>query len=95
MSEEKNIDWFKKELVNNFKDYQITYRFFEEGDFGSLNQVILESSEKGGGIDFWGQGWLGVDLYDYKNDKQLINILLEPHQEDEKNKALKKLKELS
>ncbi|HTG55267.1 MAG TPA: hypothetical protein VL943_03280, partial [Niabella sp.] len=74
--------------------YEITYRFYEEGDFGSLNQVVFESSEKGGGIDFWGLGWLGIDLYDYKNQKQLLNILLEPHQEKEKTQAFLKLQEL-
>jgi hypothetical protein len=94
MHEIKDINWFKRKLSPILKNYEIKYRFYKEGDFGSLHQVIFESSEKGGGVDFWGLGWIGVDLYDYKRDEQLLNVLLEPDQEEEKTKVFNTLQEL-
>ncbi|PSL17648.1 hypothetical protein CLV60_1367 [Dyadobacter jiangsuensis] len=81
---------FKIEIEPTLRGYDIEYRFFENGDFGALNQVVINSTRKGGGIDFWEFGWLGVDLYDYERDEQLLNILLEPHEYNEKEKALEK-----
>jgi len=94
MNEIKDIEWFKKVLTPILNNYEIKYRSYEEGDFGSLNQVIFESPKKGGGIDFWGLGWLGIDVYDYEKNEQLLNILLEPHQELEKEKTFDNLQEL-
>ncbi len=91
MEKAKDIEWFKKVIEPTLKGYKIQYRFYEEGDFGSLNQVIFNSPIKGGGIDFWELGWLGIDIYDYENDEQLLNILLEPYQNEEKEKAFKRL----
>lgn len=92
--ETKDIEWFKQIIAPHLKDYEINYRFYEEGDFGPLTQVIFNSSKKGGGIDFWGLGWLGVDLFDYQKEEQLLNVLIEPHQEKEKEAVFKKLEEL-
>lgn len=90
----KDIEWFKKVIAPTLEGYEITYRFYEEGDFGSLNQIIFNSPKRGGGIDFWGLGWLGVDLFDYETEEKLLNVLLEPHQEKEKNDAFKQLEKL-
>jgi hypothetical protein len=43
---EKNIAWFKNHLAPRLKEYNIEYRFFEEGDFGSLNQVVFNNEKK-------------------------------------------------
>lgn len=94
MEETKDIVWFKTAIEPVLKNYEIQHRFYEEGDFGSLHQIIFNSPEKSGGIDFWGLGWLGIDLYDYKEEKQILNVLLEPHQEEEKRKAFEELKTL-
>jgi hypothetical protein len=94
MEDTKDIEWFKLVIAPTLIGYEITYRFYEEGDFGSLNQVIFNSSKKGGGIDFWGLGWLGIDLFDYKTEEQLMNVLIEPHQNKEKEEAFKQLQEL-
>lgn len=88
MGDIKDVNWFKNTIEPKLTGYKIEYRFYEEGDLGSLTQVIFNSSEKGGGIDFWGLGWLGVDVYDYKNDKQLLNTLLKPEQISEKDLVL-------
>ncbi|NAW50585.1 hypothetical protein GNY06_04025 [Elizabethkingia argentiflava] len=94
MEKVKSLDWFKEEIAPNLIPYELNYRFYEEGDFGSLNQVIFESSGKGGGIDFWSTGWLGVHLVDYIRGEELLNVLLEPHQEQEKTEIFKRLQEL-
>lgn len=94
MEEIKNIDWFKKVIAPHLTGYEISYRFYEEGDFGSLNQVIFNSPTKGGGIDFWGLGWIGIDLVDYETEEQLMNILLDASQQIEQSDALERLQEL-
>ena len=70
-------------------NYKITYRSYKNGDFGDLDQIIIKSKILGDGIDFWSSGWLGIELYDYEKDKQIINVLLEPTEEYENH--LKKL----
>jgi len=89
-----DFDWFKRELAPILKNYDITYRFYEEGDFGSLNQVEFNSIEKGGEIDFWGLGRLEIFVWDYEKEKELLNVLLDPCQEEEKEKVFKRLQEL-
>ena len=89
-----DIEWFKEEIFPNFKDYELNYRYFDEGDFGSLNQVEFNSNKIGGNIDFWGLGWLGIFVWDYENENEILNILLEPKQEREKIEAFEKLKRL-
>lgn len=91
---EKGIEWFKNEVSPNLEGYELSYKFFEEGDFGSLNQVEFNSRKIGGNIDFWGLGWLGVFVWDYEKEEQILNILLEPHQNTEKEKVFKELREL-
>lgn len=90
----KNIIWFKEEVEPCMKNFEIKYKFFEKGDFGALNQVEFNSKEKGGEIDFWSTGWLGVHLVDYTKGEELLNVFLEPHREEEKEKVLRRLQEL-
>ncbi len=94
MKEVKDIKWFKDELVPKLTGYELSYKFFDEGDFGSLNQVEFNSKKIGGNIDFWGLDWLGIFVWDYEKEEQLLNVLLEPHQEEEKVKAFNQLQEL-
>lgn len=91
MLDVKDISWFKATMASKFIGYDLVYRYYAEGDFGSLDQVIIESTEKGGQVDFWGLGWLGISAYDYKRDQDLMNILLEPQEHAEKEKAFEKL----
>ena len=90
----KDFEWFKNIFISHLKGFEIKYRFFEEGDFGSLNQVEFDSQEKGGEIDFWSSGQLSIHLVDYKKGEELLNILLMPNQNEGKEIAFQKLREL-
>lgn len=90
----KDVNWFKKEIAPCLKGYEIKYKFFEQGDFGSLNQVEFNAEKQGGEIDFWSTGWLNIFVWDFINEEQLLNVFLEPHQEEEKEVAFKRLQEL-
>ncbi|MCX6180977.1 MAG: hypothetical protein NT150_03490 [Bacteroidetes bacterium] len=92
--EKINVEWFEKEIAPSLKCYKISYRFYEEGDLGSLHQVEFNSSEKGGNIDFWGLGWLGVFVWDYKKEEQILNILIDPENQSEKEKVFQSLKNI-
>lgn len=83
--------WFNKEMTSYLKGYEVKYKYFEEGDFGSLNQVEFNSKKRGGEVDFWSTGWLRIHLVDYVNGNELMNIFLEPNQKEEKEKAFNKL----
>jgi len=87
----KNIEWFKQEIAPDLSGYEVKYRYFEQGDFGSLHQVEFNSTKLGGSIDFWGLDWLGVLLCSYDEERELINVLLEPDEELGKEKALLEL----
>jgi hypothetical protein len=76
MKAPKDIGWFKKEIEPQLVGYEVSYRYFEQGDFGSLNQIWFDRQDKGGQIDFWGLGWLGIYLWDYIDEVEVINILL-------------------
>ena len=88
-----NIDWFKVEMASLLIDYEVEYKFFENGDYGSLNQIEFNKEEKGGGVDFWSSGWLAIHFVDYIKGEVLLNVFLEPHQKEEKVRAFKKLQE--
>jgi len=94
MEDAKNIEWFKNNVVSKMKEYELKYKFFEEGDFGSLNQIEFNSRRIGGNVDFWGLGWLGVFVWNYETEEQLLNVLLEPNQKQEQDEALKQLQDL-
>jgi hypothetical protein len=87
----KDIAWFKETAEPQLKGYEIKYSYYEKGDFGSLNQAEFNSKKIGGNVDFWGLGWLGVFVWNYETDKQLINVLVEAGKEVEKEKALMEL----
>ncbi|MES2734436.1 MAG: hypothetical protein V4714_22000 [Bacteroidota bacterium] len=87
----KDVTWFKEEVEPYLKEYEIKYRFFDKGDFGNLNQIEFNSKERGGEIDFWSLGWLGVHLVDYVKGDELLNVFLKPEQHLEKEKVFEEL----
>ena len=94
MKNQKNIEWFKKNIISSLSGYDVTYRQYESGDFGALSQVILESPAKGGVIDFWEKKWLGILLVDYKTEDIILNILLAPKEKDKQKEVLTSLLKL-
>ncbi|TCN50532.1 hypothetical protein D0809_23605 [Flavobacterium circumlabens] len=92
MKEAKDLLWFKMDIEAVLKDYEVKHRFYDDGDFGSLTQIEFNSKEKGGNVDFWGLGWLGVFLWDYQKEEEIMNILLEPNKVEEQKKLLIELK---
>jgi len=85
----RKIEWFKKEVLPILAEYDVTFRYFEDGDFGSLSQFDFNSIELGGNVDFWGLNWLGIFLWSYKEERVLLNVLLDPDQELSKEQAFK------
>lgn len=95
--EEKNVLWFKANLAPKLENYKLNYKFFDEGDFGTfgaLNQIEFNSEKIGGNIDFWGLGWLGIFVWDHKKEEELLNVLVEPDNEEKQIEAFRKLEEL-
>jgi hypothetical protein len=90
----KKIEWFKGQLAGAFRNYELKYKSFSEGDFGALDQVEFNTEKRGGIIDFWSMRWLGIFLYNYVEEKVLLNTFLEPHQHEAHEKAICKLMEL-
>ena len=90
----KDLDWFKKELAPCLHGYALEYRFFSEGDFGTLNQVIFSSGAKEGQIDFWGLGWVGIYLFDIQNQKEIMNVLIKPEETERLEESFRKFKSL-
>lgn len=86
-----NFGWFRESIAPHLRTYQINYRFYPIGDFGALNQVSIESKEKGCEIDFWDSGRISIYLWDYQKEKVLLNKLLFPEQEVEKEMAFREL----
>jgi hypothetical protein len=89
-----SFEWFTKEVAPNLHEYKLDYKFFHAGDFGSLNQVEFNSDRLGGNVDFWELGWLGIFVWDYEGEKEVFNVLIQPHQESEKGNAFKHLQEI-
>lgn len=89
---EMSINWFQETIAPFLKEYELSYSFFENGDFGDLNRVEFEGKGKGGNIDFWEKNWMEIHLYDYQNDIELMHVLLDPNQYDEKKEAINQFK---
>ncbi|OCG38892.1 hypothetical protein A9G29_10115 [Gilliamella sp. Fer2-1] len=89
-----DINSFKKELAPRLKNYKLTYSSYPNGDFGSMERVIIEGNNKIAGIDFWSEGWLDIDIYDLILDDQIMNILLEPSEIRQQNNAILKFIEI-
>lgn len=89
----KDMNWFKAVIAPQLNNYEMEYKHFEkEGDFGILTQVVFESERLGGNIDFWGLNWLGIFIWDYPNEIELMNVLLEPNEEEKKDIAFEQFK---
>jgi len=91
-----DIDWFKECIspLMTSKGFLLEYKNFENGDFGDINRVDFEGNVRSGSIDFWSSGWLGIYIYDFEMEKDILNVLLEPSEEGEKKVAFEELSKL-
>ena len=87
----KDSMWFKDVVEPKMKGFKTEYKYWEEGDFGSLNQIEFNSRKIGGNIDFWGSGFLGIFVWDYERDLEIMNVLLETDEIKEQKNAFRKL----
>ncbi len=72
----------------------LSTRIFSGGDFGDLERVEFEGRGKVGTIDFWSQGWIGVDVFDCNSDEQILNKMLSPDERESTVKTFEILMEL-
>ena len=86
-----DINYFKKYIAPKLKDYVLTYSSYPNGDFGSLERVVIESVRIIAGVDIWSKGWLDIDIYDLNLDEQVMNVLLEPTEVKEQEDAITRL----
>lgn len=90
----KDIDWVKNVLVPRLTGYEVKYKYFEKGDFGSLSQVEINSDKIGAGIDFWSSGRLEIFVWDFRNKKELLNKLFFPEEQEGRDVVFDKLQSL-
>ena len=85
----------KEEIISLLGSYEVQVMNFEKGDFGSLEQIRFNNKLKGGVIDFWNSGMVGINVVDYIKGNDVINILRDKNTEqDELLKAFENFKEL-
>lgn len=71
---------FNERIKPLLKGYTVEYSSFSDGDFGSLERVELEGLNKLATVEFWSEGWIGIDVFDCACDEQVMNILLSPEE---------------
>lgn len=87
--------WFKENIEPLLTHYKCTYRFYANGDFGSLDQVAFDSERYSGEIDYWSSGRVSINLWDYEKEEMVLNLLvLEDEDVSNKINGLIRLKEL-
>ena len=94
MKNRKILNCFKEKLEPKMKNFEIIFKDFKNGDFGELLQIEFNSTKIGGNIDLWSKGWLGIFLWDFENDEEIMNILNEPNEEKSKEANLNSLESI-
>jgi hypothetical protein len=91
----KDLEWFKNNISPSLNGYELIYKSFEEeGDFGFLSRVEFISSVLEGNVDFWSSGWLDVFVWSNEVRDEVLNVMLEPQQEMEKDDLFKTLEKM-
>lgn len=88
---QRDIVWFKEAVLPLLKNYNVLYSSFKDGDFGDLERIELEGENKGATIEFWSAGWIGIHIYDYKLNNTIFNVLFEPKETVDMNRAFNEL----
>lgn len=90
----ENINWFRVEFEPHLSGYETKYRFYEKGDFGTLNQVEFNKDDRGGEVDFWSSGHIGIHFVNYRNAEALLIAFLEPKDALRRKHAFEALRDL-
>jgi hypothetical protein len=86
-----DIHWFQENVKPRLQDCSFTYSSFSGGQFGDLERVELEGDRKLGTVEFWSEGWLGIDVYDLDLDDQVMNTLLSPEEKHLVGKVIERM----
>lgn len=89
----KDINWCRQNIEPLLDGFEVKYKVFADGDFGDLERIDFNSKEIGGSVRLWSSGVLEIDLVDYISGESLMNILLWPEEDSEKEQKLKELVE--
>ncbi|MGY4490747.1 hypothetical protein [Pseudomonas sp. TE3610] len=77
-----DCSWFHECVKPHLKGFSLECSSFADGDFGDLERIELEGFNKLGAVEFWSEGWVGIDIYDCALDDQVMNVLLSPEEEE-------------
>jgi K+/H+ antiporter YhaU regulatory subunit KhtT len=90
-----NLDWFRNTVAPYFIEYEMKYkRFSSEDNSEYIDRVEIEGKDLGCEIIFYNDDKLYVFLFDYKNEKEILNLILFNNQDDEKEEVFETLKKM-
>ncbi len=88
-----NIGWFRNTVAPYFTGYEMKYkRFNSEDNSEYIDRVEIAGKDLGCEIIFYNDGKLYVFLFDYKKEKEVLNLVLFGNQDDEKEEVFEGLK---
>lgn len=90
-----DVRWFNYSIRPLLPEFAFHHHYFESDDRSEgVHRVEIEGNKKGSKVMFYDSGALCVFVYDYKTGKELLNIHVDPDQDEEKYDILKKLPKL-
>ncbi|KAA5841536.1 hypothetical protein F2A38_13380 [Pseudomonas chlororaphis] len=89
-----DCSWFDENIKPLLNGCLLEYSSFSGGDFGDLERVEVEISNKLGTVEFWSKGWVGIDVYDCALDEQVLNVLLSPEEGESVPQAFNRFVEI-
>jgi len=72
--------WFQKNIEPRLAGCSFTYSSFSRGHFGDRERVEVAAGRKLATMEFWSEGWVGIDVYDLDRDDQVMNTLISPEE---------------
>jgi hypothetical protein len=89
-----DVKWFKSQIEPLLTGYNIRYSSFKNGDFGDLDRIEFEYGNIGWCLDFWSKDCFGCQIFNFKLEESLRDVLLLDNEYLEKLKFLKELEVL-
>jgi hypothetical protein len=90
-----DFNFFKTSIAPQLTEYKLKFDILHS-DFDTvyINRVEILNSQLSAEIMFYSDGKLYMHVYNHNKEIELLNLLIEPQEEKEKNEAFKKLQEL-